>query len=503
MKQILLYGFILPLFSLSVFAQKAAVAPTPAMGGYNIRITLKDFSEKALMLGYTFANQKYLVDTAHAVKKGVFVFEGKKPLTGGVFFVYSPNKLLAEILIDDNQHFSIESDTVNFVKDAKIKDSELNTVFFDFIAKAGPKQAEIAALDKRFKALDKTKDADSVKWVREKINGLDGEVTRLQDEVIAKYPASFFTKLLLAIREPKLPEAPMNADGTRDSLFQGRYYKDHYWDGFDWNENRLAYTEVFHNKLRTYFGRIVVPQHDTLVAEAARIFKNAEHSKDLMKYATVYLYFFGDTTKAMGGKNLAVYVGQKYYTKDKADWADSSQISKIQKHVNSLEPLLLGKPAPNLRLADTTGKNFINLAKIKSKYTLLVFWDPTCGHCQKDLPKLQVIYDEWKNKGLEIFGVYTQREIDEWKKFIREKKLTFLQGAVWPDMAKYPERYIYEMGVTDLPSLNIHTTYYITSTPEVYLLDENKTIIGRKLSPEGVKILLEGLEKENERKNKP
>ncbi len=179
-------------------------------------------------------------------------------------------------------------------------------------------------------------------------------------------------------------------------------------------------------------------------------------------------------------------------------------MAKIAEHVKSLEPLLIGKPAPNLRLADTTGKNFINLATIKAKYTILVFWDPTCGHCQKDLPKLASHYDEWKQKyGVEIFGIYTQREVDEWKKFIREKNLTFLNGAVWPDMAKNPEKYIFEMGVTDIQSLNIHKTYYISSTPQVYLLDENKTIIGRRLSVEALPKFLEGLEKEKQRKNKP
>lgn len=501
MKQLLLFSFILT-FTTALFAQKPAAA-TPT-GGYNIKITLKDYSASEIYLGYTFADKKYLKDTAKAVKKGVFVFEGKEPLTGGVFFIYTPTKLFFEILVDDNQHFSIESDTVNFVKNAKIKDSELNTVFFDFVNRVAPKQGEISALSKKLSALDKTKNADSVKWVREQITALDKEVTAMQDEIIGKYPNIFFTKLLLGMREPNIPEAPTNPDGTKDSLFPAIYYKQHYWDNFDFNDNKLAYSEIFHNKLKLYFNRIVIPHPDTLVAEAQRIFEKTKNAKDLTKYATAYLYFFGDTSRMMGSENLAVYVGKNYYTKEKADWADSTTLAKIAEHVKSLEPLLIGKPAPNLRLADTTGKNFINLAAIKAKYTILVFWDPTCGHCQKDLPKLASHYDEWKQKyGVEIFGVYTQREVDEWKKFIREKNLTFLNGAVWPDMAKNPEKYIFEMGVTDIQSLNIHKTYYISSTPQVYLLDENKTIIGRRLSVEALPKFLEGLEKEKQRKNKP
>lgn len=501
MKQLLLFSFILTFVSNALWAQKTAT-PAPS-GGYKIKITLKDYSAKEIYLGYTFADKKYLKDTAKAVSKGVFVFEGKEPLTGGVFFIYTPTKLFFEILVDENQHFSIESDTANFVKNAKIQNSELNTVFFDFVNRVAPKQGEIATLDKQLKGLDKAK-TDSVKWVREKITGLDKQIKEMQNEVISKHPNIFFAKLLQGMREPEIPEAPKNPDGTKDSLFPVRYYKQHYWDNFDWSDNKLAYSEIFHNKLKTYFTRLVIPHPDTLVAEAKIIFDKTKNAKDLTKYATAYLYFFGDTSRMMGSENLAVYVGKNYYTKEKADWADSTTLSKIAEHVKSLEPLLIGKPAPNLRLADTTGKNFINLANIKAKYTVLVFWDPTCGHCQKDLPKLASHYDEWKKKyDVEIFGIYTQREIDEWKKFIREKKLTFLHGAVWPDMAKNPEKYIYEMGVTDIQSLNIHKTYYISSTPQVYLLDENKVILGRRLSVEALPKFLEGLEKEKERKNKP
>ncbi len=127
MKQLLLFSFILT-FTTALFAQKPAAA-TPT-GGYNIKITLKDYSASEIYLGYTFADKKYLKDTAKAVKKGVFVFEGKEPLTGGVFFIYTPTKLFFEILVDDNQHFSIESDTVNFVKNAKIKDSGIEHGIF-------------------------------------------------------------------------------------------------------------------------------------------------------------------------------------------------------------------------------------------------------------------------------------------------------------------------------------------------------------------------------------
>lgn len=498
MKYLVLLGFT---FAICI---SAAQAQTSAGTGYNIKITLKDSKAPEIYLGFTMADKKYLKDTAKVQKNGLYVFEGSEKLTGGVFFIYTPSKQFFEIMVDDNQFFSIETDTVNFVKNAKIKGSTVNSVFFDFVSKAGPLQAEMGELKKRISGLDKATQADSIELLNDKLIAKDDELRALQDKIINENPDLFFTKLLLGIREPEVPkELPLNADGTRDSSYILRYYKAHYWDNFDFNENKLAYSEIFQNKLKMYFGKLVPPIHDSLIAEADLFLAKTEKAPELQKFLINFLYTYGDTTKMLGGENLAVHIGNKYFITNEAPWIEAAQLKKIQEHIRSLEKVIIGKKAPNLRLADTTGVQFLNLHDVKAKYTVVVFWDPTCGHCQKDLPKLQTFYDEWKAKGVEIYSVYTQREIAEWKKFIKEKKLSFPNVAVHPDMAANPEKYIYELKLTDIESLNMHKTYYITSTPQIYLLDENKMIIGRRLSPEGLPKLIEAFEKQNSKKNKP
>lgn len=493
---------ILSIFGVLTVTALISVAQT-AKSGYNIKVALKDYTANEIYLGYNFADKKYLKDTAKIQKNGVYVFEGKEPLIGGVYFIYTPSKLYYEILVDENQHFSIESDTVSFAKNAKITGSKVNEVFLGFVEQSTPLQNQMRLLDEELRRLNKDS-KDSIKMLREQLVEKNKKLTNLQDQIIEKYPSLFFSKLLKAMREPDMAEARKlyKSKDDPDSLrIQFDYTKNHYWDNFDFTDDKMAYSEVFHNKLKTYFNRFVIPDPDTLVKEAEFILHNARNSKELTKYATVYLYVFGDTSRTMGAENLAVYVGKNYYTKGKANWADSATLKRIEEHVTSLEPITIGKKAPNIRLADTSGVNFPNLANIKAKYTLLVFWEPKCGHCQKEMPKLQTHYDEWKSKyGLEIFAVCTQREVDAWKKFIKEKNLTFTNVAVWPDMASNAAKYIYEMNVTDLQSLNIHKTYYISSTPQVYLLDENKIIRGRRLGVEGVTKLIEGLEKQKEEK---
>jgi peroxiredoxin len=483
------------------FFMGAIIALRAQKPAYSIKITLKDYKQSEIYLGYSFADKKYLADTAKFQKGGFYVFEGSKPLTGGVYFLYTPTKLYYEFLVDDVQHFSIESDTVQFVQNAKVKDSPLNTVFFSFVSKAGPIQVKMGDLAKKAEKLNAQKDSIELAGIRKQTEELNKEIKALQDQVIRQNPDLFFTKLLLGMRDPEISENMFKKnDGSRDFQAEALYYKSHFWDTFDFLENKLAFSEVFHGKLKTYMSRLVFPQPDSMINEAKILFEKSEKSPDLTKYLTHFLYVFGDTSRIMGAENLAVFVGKNYYTKEKAAWADTSTLRKIKDHVTSLEPLTIGKRSPNVRLADTSGKNFPALHNVNAKFTVLVFWDPSCGHCKKDLPKLQKFYDEWKSRGVEIFAVCTQREVEDWKKFIREEKLTFIHVAVWPEMAKSPEKYIYEMGVTDIESLNIHRTFYISSTPQIYLLDKDKKILGRRLSPEALPRLLEAFEKNAQEK---
>ena len=57
----------------------------------------------------------------------------------------------------------------------------------------------------------------------------------------------------------------------------------------------------------------------------------------------------------------------------------------------------MATPAADMELPDSTGKTQ-KLYGVKSPYTLLVIWDPTCGHCKEVLPKLDTLYrTKWKD----------------------------------------------------------------------------------------------------------
>jgi thiol-disulfide isomerase/thioredoxin len=180
----------------------------------------------------------------------------------------------------------------------------------------------------------------------------------------------------------------------------------------------------------------------------------------------------------MGYDKVFVHIAERYYLTKEAFWADSTLQAKIHERVMKIKPNILGVPAHDLVMPDTSLK-LHRLYDIKAKYTILAFWDPTCSHCKTEIPKLYQYYDSVKTKGvsIEVFSVGIESDIELWKKFLVEKKLHWIN-------------------VSDLYNqTNFRSFYDIYSTPVIYLLDEKKNIIAKRLDTEKIRDFIENEEK--------
>jgi thiol-disulfide isomerase/thioredoxin len=125
---------------------------------------------------------------------------------------------------------------------------------------------------------------------------------------------------------------------------------------------------------------------------------------------------------------------------------------------------------------DTAGKN-ISLYSTKSSFTLVAFWDPTCGHCKEEVPQIDSIYKaKWKALGVSVFSVnVNEKEVPAWKKFIKDKNLskTWIHAHQLKEDRQAEER---------AGKPNFRQLYDIYKTPTLYLLDADKRIIAKQLS---------------------
>jgi len=208
-----------------------------------------------------------------------------------------------------------------------------------------------------------------------------------------------------------------------------------------------------------------------------------------------------------------VHMAQKYYcpidgSVGRATWMPKDKLDKLCERAKKEAPLIIGAKAKDIILTDTTELKWIDMYKLPQEWLLVVFWDPHCGHCKKALPDLYTQYvEKLRPIGVEVFSVAKATDstlFSDWKIFIHEHKMDWtnvgLTWHVYADAKKNSGKYI--PGLTTIESLNYSDAWDVFSTPKMFLLDSERKIVGKQLTPDQVVDLITNLKKIKARKEK-
>ena len=99
--------------------------------GHNIKVKITGVTDSVCYLANYYGEKQYYKDTANFNQDGYLVFKGSDTLPGGVYSIIIPGGKYFEFIINE-QHFTLETDTSNFVKNMKIDGSKENELFFNY-----------------------------------------------------------------------------------------------------------------------------------------------------------------------------------------------------------------------------------------------------------------------------------------------------------------------------------------------------------------------------------
>ena len=220
---------------------------------------------------------------------------------------------------------------------------------------------------------------------------------------------------------------------------------------------------------------------------------NSETFKYLVHLAT----YSGETSKIMCMDELFVYMIDNYYAKGLCPWMKADKLKDMIEAADKKRDCLCGEIAEEILLPNEKG-TWTSLYKNHGEYTLVVIWESTCGHCKKEIPLLLDLYHKYKNKGFVVYAIGNELENDKWESFIQEKNLDWINvsdGADWFKNDGAIAKDLIQTGKTTVKSVNFRTTWDVTSTPKVYLMDKDLKIIAKSLGAEQLDQLLEQLYK--------
>jgi len=461
MKRILLFFFIL-----------LCVSSSRAQEGYSINITLKPYKNTYVYLGYYYGTKKALADSTLLDINSKGVFKGKQALPGGIYFIVSPQKaILFEVLIDKQQRFSIVADTANLHSGVVFTGTADNTLFQKYTNFANTTGQSAAKMNSELRMAKTAKDTAAI-YARQK--QLGDRLQFYRDSITKKYPTSILTALFMAMREPMVPPAAKHPGGKYDSTYAYQYYKSHYWDGVEFNDERLVRTPFFEPKLDRYYKELVPPNPDSVIKEVDRMILYSRSSKEMYKFFMVHFVQKYVNPEFMGQDAVFVHLFEKYINTGKTDFFTPQYREFMNKRAYSLMANLIGRPAANLEMVDSLDKPR-ELYGIKSDMVVVCFWDPTCSHCKEEVPRLDSIYQaKWKKQGVTMYGVMTDGGKENWTKFIQEHHLND-----WVHVYQLPSK---EVENNTAGKASYKQLYDVYQTPLLYLLDKDKRIVAKKLS---------------------
>ena len=397
-------------------------ANTQAQDGHKIEIKIKDYdAEYCFLTGY-YGKKKYIIkDTLFRIKKGLYIAEGDEPLATGLYAVLLPPKNLPfELMIssEDDQHFSIESDTLDLIKNLKIKGSEENSAFYDYLRFTGEKRLEIQTLQKEAEGEENKKKKQKI---ADKISTLKETISQYQQDYISKHKGWLSAAMLKASTDVKVPDPAEKLTEEEESKYRMHYYRNHYFDNLDFSDDRLLRSPVYFQKIDFFLNKLTYQIPDSLNKSVDYILGKARANDKLYRYTVFEMVSRYGNSKIVGMDAVFVHIVENYVQGQTFEDVDEDNVAKIIKTAREFKPLLIGKKAPNITMQTIEGQD-IKLYDMDADYTVLYIWDSDCGHCKKVAPEMVRFYENYKDKGVEIFAICTDdKEKEKCMKFIEDK----------------------------------------------------------------------------------
>lgn len=434
---------------------------------YEIKIKITGLPDTTFFLANFYAKNQYYKDTARSDKKGFVVFSGNQELEQGMYSLVLGNRKIFDFFVIE-QFISFETDTVNTLSKMIVKGSKENELFYEYVNYLQKREKEVAPIQKL-----KTEGTDEEKeQAKKQLIKIDAEVLAYQKSFYENNKNYFVPRFMNAMREIEVPDPPKDSAGNiTDSLFQYNYFRTHYFDQIDFSDARYLRTPVYHQKLSAFIQKYTYQIPDSLYKSIDFVVGKSRANEELFRYTVSWITNTYEKSKIMGMDAIFVHMAENYYLTGEVDWVDSAQLTKIRERYVKMKPLLIGKVAPNIVLADTAQKEWYNMHKIDANYLLVYIWSPTCGHCKKITPKMHDLYLKYKDYGFKVYAASTEYENKEWKKYVKTHNLT------WINVSDSPEN---PNNIKDYP-LNFRANYDVFSTPKIYLLDKDKKIVAKRI----------------------
>lgn len=442
-------------------------AEKPVMGGpADFKIIVKGTTLKNSDLIGFYLDQNIKIDSAPVAADGTIHFKNADGFPQGLYYVLFAKEKYLQIMLGENQQFTMETTLNNTDQDMVVKGSDENQALYDNIRFSMQDQAQFGSLSSQMQGLDQ--ESAQYKALNTQLQSIADKRANYLQALYDKYPNSLFTKFQKSGANPTV-----RTDVPKEEI--AYHYRQEFWNGTDFSDKRLLRTPVINNKLKRYFSELT-PQHpDSIFRSATRLIDQVLDKPIYYKVFTnwVLLQYEPTESKVMDPEYINVKMLQRYFQRDRAFWLDSMTVYSFQRNAYEKAQSLIGDKGPDVISKNLKGETKRLMAST-ADYLIVYMFAPSCEHCQEETPKLVQWYNSKKGQSIDVYAIALDSNIDdpnELANYIKKTNMPFT--CVW-----------------DPTNKSIYAKYYVDITPEIYVLSPDRTIIGKNLKVEQIDTII-------------
>ncbi|QJD97853.1 AhpC/TSA family protein [Mucilaginibacter robiniae] len=206
---------------------------------------------------------------------------------------------------------------------------------------------------------------------------------------------------------------------------------------------------------------------DSLINYYQPIFK-----KNMNDYGTAVWKFVNDNKNSLAGFYAALSLDQNQYESQlvqyaddiKGEFKDNLSVQKFKQQMAAVKPVSVGQKAPEFTVGGVDGKP-VKLSDYKGKYVMIDFWASWCMPCRQENPNVVKLYNQYKDKGLNILGISLDEKKANWQQAITADKLTWQHASDLKNFEGPTER-----------------LYHIEAIPSNFIIDPQGKIIAKNVT---------------------
>ena len=304
MKQTL--AILLLLISTQIFGQT-----------YQIEININSGQNKKIKLTHYYLDNVFITDSLALDQNGEGVFKGDTLLPQGLYKIYLDENNHFDFLLGADQTFSIEKETFNstLIKVEGAVETEEFAKYVDYLKNMQNKSNELRKKIENASAEEK-------EVLQEELNKLNPEIQAYWFRIYEQYPNTILAGFLMANYVPALDITTLPVEiQQNDSLLlfeRFNFQKDHYWDYFDYTDERLLYTPLYKPKLEKWFTQILYQNYDSIKPDVVQFIENVRPSKRIFQFAVSWFLNSSIKSNVMGMDALFVDLARSYYLSGEA-----------------------------------------------------------------------------------------------------------------------------------------------------------------------------------------